>query len=189
MSLGVGSLPGSLFSCGCEAAGVQLLAAGTTYVADFAGHLTVGLDPAELTRFLAGVVVGGATMVSLLIQEHVVTAANTITGLITVTMDPNRAPPQSTLTAIVPGIPFPAIQDMNVNIHVTIPNLLPGITLQNKLSNPGPAILRNANVTNFPPNNDVYQLVSPIELEDVNNPGPVLATILTFPVTVKPPTP
>ena len=76
-----------------------------------------------------------------------------------------------------------------MNTHVTIPNLLPGITLQNKFSNPGPTILRNANVTGFPPQGDVYQLVSPIELEDVNNPGPVLATIQTFPVTVNPPTP
>jgi hypothetical protein len=76
---------------------------------------------------------------------------------------------------------------MVVNIHVTIPNLLPDITLRNKIPpNPGPAILRNANVTNFPPQNDVYSLVEPIELEDVNNPGPVLATIQSFPLTVNP---
>ncbi len=42
--------------------------------------------------------------------------------------------------------------------------------------------------TAFPPQNDVYNLVEPIELEDVNNPGPVLATIQRFPVTVNPPT-
>ena len=77
-----------------------------------------------------------------------------------------------------------------MNIHMTIPSRLPGITLRNKIPpNPGPAILRNANVTDFPPQGDLYQLVEPIELEDVNNPGPVLATILTFPVTVNPPTP
>ncbi|MFE3002007.1 hypothetical protein ACFXG4_44425 [Nocardia sp. NPDC059246] len=49
------------------------------------------------------------------------------------------------------------------------------------------AILRNSNVTNFPPQNDVYALVEPMELEDINNPGPVLATIKSFPVTVNPP--
>lgn len=77
---------------------------------------------------------------------------------------------------------------MIVNVHVTIPNLLPNITLRNKIpSNPGPAILRNANVTNFPPQNDIYQLVEPMDLEDVNNPGPVLATIQSFPLTVNPP--
>jgi hypothetical protein len=77
---------------------------------------------------------------------------------------------------------------MAMNVHVTVPGLLPGITLRNKpLPNPGPAILRNPNVTNFPPQNDVYQLVSPIELEDLNNPGPVLATIQSFPLTVNPP--
>lgn len=71
---------------------------------------------------------------------------------------------------------------MIVNMHVTIPNLLPGITLRSKFTpNPGPLILRNLNVTNSPPQNDVYQLVEPIELEDVNNPGPVLATIQSFP--------
>ena len=190
MSLpGLSSVAGGLINCGCEAAGVQLLVAGTTYVADFTGNLGVLLNPTQLAQFLSGVVTNGVTMVGLLIQEHVSNGVGSIIGAITVTMDPNRAPPQSTLTAIKPGIPFPAIQDMNVNIHVTIPNLLPGITLQNKLSNPGPAILRNANVTNFPPQGDVYQLVNPIELEDVNNPGPVLATILTFPVTVNPPGP
>ncbi|MBV8096653.1 MAG: hypothetical protein JO212_16305 [Acetobacteraceae bacterium] len=59
--------------------------------------------------------------------------------------------------------------------------------MRNKTSNPGPAILRNPKAMNFPPNNDVYQLVSPIELEDVNNPGPVLATIQTWPTTLSPP--
>ena len=190
MSLsGLSSVPGSLFNCGFEGEGVQLLVAGRTYLADFTGNVAFLLDPTRLAQFLAGVVTNGVTMVSLLIQEFVSNGVGSIIGPITVGLDPNRVPPQSTLTAITPGRPFPAIQDMNVNIHVTIPNLLPGITLQNKLSNPGPAILRNANVTNFPPQGDVYQLVEPIELEDVNNPGPVLATILTFPVTVNPPTP
>ncbi|MBV9691393.1 MAG: hypothetical protein JO202_16965 [Ktedonobacteraceae bacterium] len=126
----------------------------------------------------------------LLIQEHVSDGIGNIIGSITVRKDPDRDPPQSTITAIVPGHPFPAVQDMVVNIHVTIPNLLPGITLRNKIpTNPGPPILRNSNVTNFPPQNDVYQLVEPIELEDVNNPGPVLATIQSFPLTVNPATP
>ena len=79
---------------------------------------------------------------------------------------------------------------MPMNVHVTMPDLLPGITLRSQYTpNPGPPILRNSNVTNFPPQNDVYQLVEPIELEDVNNPGPVLATIQSFPLTVNPATP
>jgi hypothetical protein len=180
---------GGLFNCGCQAAAAQLVVAGTTYVADFTGNLAVLLDPAELARFLAGTTTRGVSMVSLLIQEHVSNGVGAVIGAITVVKDPDREPPPSTLTAISPGIPFPAIQDMNVNIHVTIPNLLPRITLGNKVTNPGPAILRNPNVTNFPPQNDIYQLVSPIELEDVNNPGPVLATIQSFPLTVNPPGP
>ena len=180
---------GSLFNCGCQAAAAQLVVAGTTYIADFTGNLAVLLDPAQLAQFLAGVVTNGATMVSLLIQEHVSHGIGAAIGVITVVMDPNRVPPPSTVIAITPGVPFPAVQDMHVNINVTIPNLLPGVTMRNKLSNPGPAILRNPDVTSFPPQNDVYQLVEPIELEDVNNPGPVLATIQSFPLTVNPPTP
>ena len=186
---GITGAVGGLTTCGCQAQAVQLLVAGTNYIADFTGHLGVLLDPTQLAQFLSGVVTNGVTMVQLLIQEHVSNGIGSIIGPITVVMDPNRVPPVSTLVAITPGRPFPAIQDMNINIQVTIPNLLPNITLQNKISNPGPAILRNPNVTNFPPQGDVYQLVSPIDLEDVNNPGPVLATIQTFPVTVNPPTP
>jgi hypothetical protein len=110
-----------------------------------------------------------------------------VIGPITITMNPNRVPPPSTLTAIIPGRLYPAIQDFNRDIHVTIPNLLARITMQNKTENRGPSILRKPNVTQFPPNNDVYQLVQPTELEDVNNPGPVLATIQTFPATLLPP--
>jgi hypothetical protein len=182
-------ITGSLTTCGHQAQAAQLIVAGTTYIADFVGHTSCLVDPNQLAQFLAGVVTNGVTMVNLLIQEIVSNGIGAVIGPITVIMDPNRVPPPSTLTAIVPGRPFPAIQDMNVNINVTIPNLLPNITMQNKISNPGPAILRNANVTNFPPQGDVYQLVEPIDFEDVNNPGPVLATILTFPVTVNPPTP
>jgi hypothetical protein len=190
MSLsGLSGTSGSLFNCGCFAQAAQLVVAGQTYLADFQGNLSVLLDPAELARFMSGVVTNGATMVSLLIQEHVSNGVGAGIGAITVIKDPNRVPPPSTLTAIVAGTPFPAVQDMHVNIYVTIDNLLRGITLRNKTSNPGPSILRNPNVTNFPPQNDVYQLVSPIELEDVNNPGPVLATIQSFPLTVNPPTP
>ena len=180
-----GSAPGALLTSVGSAPGAQLVVGSTTYLADFHGHWTVLLDPNQLAQFLAGAVIGGVTAVPLLLQDFVFTGVGPIIGTITIKQDPDRVPPQSTLTAIVPGRPFPAIQDMVVNIHVTIPNLLPGITLRNKIPpNPGPAIMRNSNVTNFPPQGDVYQLVEPIELEDVNNPGPVLATILTSPVTV-----
>lgn len=107
-----------------------------------------------------------------------------VIGAISSIMDPNRMPPPSTLSAITPGRPFPAIQDHVLNINVEIPALLPGIRLENQGK---PAILRNANTTDFPPQNDVYQLVEPIDLEDVNNPGPVLATIQIFPGTWNPP--
>lgn len=181
-----GSTTGGLFNTGHFAQGAEIIVGATSYLTDFHGNIRYLLDPNKLSQFLSGVV----SLVPLLIQEHVSDGIGNIIGPITIRMDPDRVPPQSTLTAIVPGQPFPAIQDTIFNIHVTIPNLLPGITLRNKIpSNPGPAILRNSNVTGFPPQNDIYQLVEPIELEDVNNPGPVLATIQSFPMTVNPATP
>jgi hypothetical protein len=185
---GIMGAAGGVTTCGCQAQAAQLVVAGTTYIADFTGHLGVLLDPAKLAQFMSGVVTNGVTMVELLIQEHVSNGIGAVIGPITVVKDPDRDPPPSRLTAITPGRPFPAIQDMIINVHVTIPNLLPRITLRNKIpSNPGPSILRNSNVTNFPPQNDVYQLVEPMDLEDVNNPGPVVATIQSFPLTVNPP--
>jgi len=176
-----GSLAGQLLNCPGQAQAVQVVVAGTTYLADFNGNWKVLLDPNRLSQFLSG----ATNLVYLLLQEYVFHGIGTGVGIIEMIMDPNRVPPQSTITAIVSGRPFPAIQDMVVNMNVTIPNLLPRITMQNKIpSNPGPTIFRNSNVTNFPPQNDVYALVEPIELEDVNNPGPVLATIQSFPLTV-----
>ena len=174
-----------LLTCGFQGAAVQMVVAGQQYLADFTGHLTMGFDPNALARYLSGAV----NVVELLIQECVANGVGAVIGAISITQDPNRDPGPSRLVPITPGIPFPGVQDFVVNMNVSIPALLPGITLQNVIpSNPGPPILRNANVTNFPPQNDVYQLVEPIDLEDVNNPGPVLATISNFPVTVNPPT-
>jgi hypothetical protein len=175
----------SLFSCGCQAAAVRLVVAGTQYIADFTGHLTVGVDPNQLAQYMRG----ATNLVELLVQEHVSNGVGAVIGAISLIHHPSRPAPPSTLRPITPGKPFPGIQDMIVDILVEIPALLPRIRLQPIIPwNPGPPILRNSNVTNFPPQNDVYQLVEPIELEDINNPGPVLATILNFPVTVNPPT-
>jgi hypothetical protein len=174
-----------LLSCGCQAAAVQLVVTGRRDVADFTGHLTVGFDPDVLSRYTQGAV----NLVELLVQEHVSNGVGAVIGAISVIKHPDREPPPSTLRPITPGRPFPAIQDMVVDIIVEIPSLLPGIRLQPVIPrNPGPPILRNSMVTGFPPQNDVYQLVEPMDLEDINNPGPVLATIQNFPVTVNPPT-
>jgi hypothetical protein len=175
----------ALLSCPCQAAAAQLTVAGQRYVADFTGHLTVGLDPNMLARYMQGAV----NVVELLVQEHVSNGVGAVIGAISVIKHPDREPPPSTLKPITPGIPFPAVQDMIVDIVVEIPSLLPNIRLQPVIpANPGPPVLRNSSVTNFPPQGDVYQLMEPMDLEDINNPGPVLATINSFPVTVNPAT-
>lgn len=175
----------SVLSSGFQGAAVQVTVAGRQYIADFTGSVALAFDPNVLARYYEGAVKD----VPLLIHEFVANGVGAVIGPISMTKDPDRNPGPSSLTAITPGIPFPAVQDLIVNMNVSIPNLLPGITLRNKIPpNPGPPILRNANVINFPPQNDVYQLVEPMDLEDVNNPGPVLATIDNFPITVAPPT-
>ncbi len=174
----------SLFTCGFQGAAVQVTVAGQRYVTDFTGHVSMGLDPTALAQYLSG----AANLVEILVQEYVANGVGAVIGAISMVADPNRDPGPSRLTPITPGVPFPGVQELVVNMHVEIPALLPGIRLQNVIPpNPGPTILRNANVTSFPPQNDVYQLVEPIDLEDVNNPGPVLATIQNFPITVYPP--
>ncbi|MFE3230199.1 hypothetical protein [Nocardia sp. NPDC059228] len=89
---------------------------------------------------------------------------------------------ESTLTALCPGSPRPAKHDLRINVAVTMPDLLPGITLRNKVS--GSFLLLAPTIAEFPPANSLYALESPVELEDANNPGPVLATILALPSTV-----
>ena len=175
----------ALLTCPFQGAAVQVEVAGQRYVADFTGHLTMGLDPNRLAQYMQGAVY----VVEMLIQEYVANGVGAVIGTISMTKDPDRDPGPSRLAPITPGVPFPGVQDFIVNMNVEIPALLPGIRLRNVIPpNPGPPILRNANVTAFPPQNDVYQLVEPIELEDINNPGPVLATIQNFPITVNPPT-
>ena len=173
-----------VFSLNYAAKGVEVVVKGTSYRADFKGNLKLQWDPVKLSQFTSGTL----GSIPLRIQGHEGRGEGTSMGPITLRKNPDREPPQSILKANSKGLAFPATQDLVIDFHVTIPNLLPGVTLRSKYTpNPGPPILRNPNVTNFPPQNDVYQLVEPIDLEDINNPGPVLATINNFPATVNTP--
>jgi hypothetical protein len=164
-----------------QAAAVQMVVTGRRYVADFTGHIAIAFDPDALSRYRQG----ATNPVELLIEEVVFNGVGAVIGAISWVKHPDRQPPPSSLRAITPGTAFPAVQDMIIDVVVEIPTVLPGIRLQPVIpTNPGPPILRNSMVTNFPPSNDVYQLVEPMDLEDINNPGPVLATIQNFPVTV-----
>jgi hypothetical protein len=173
-----------LMACPGQAAAVPVVVAGQRYVADFVGHITIGFDPNVISQYMQG----ATNLVELLLQEVVFNGVGAVIGPISWVKHPDRQPPPSSLRPITPGMPFPAVQDMIVDIIVEIPALLPGIRLQPVIpKNPGPPILRNSTVTGFPPQGDVYQLMEPMDLEDINNPGPVLATISSFPVTVNPP--
>jgi hypothetical protein len=165
----------------CSVQGAEVIVGTTAYRADFHGSLKIVLDSDQLAQFRSGVI----SLVPLLIQEQIFDGIGDSIGSIMVRKDLDRDPLPSTLTAIIVGHPFPAIQEIVINSHVVIPNLLPGITLRNKiLPDRESAVLRDSQAMSFPPKNGVYTLVEPMELEDVNNPGSILATIKSFPLTV-----
>ncbi|MEY9872514.1 hypothetical protein ABH931_001990 [Streptacidiphilus sp. MAP12-33] len=161
--------------------GAQLTVGGRPHVVDFSGDTSIGYDPAVLEQYRAGAI----STLPLLVHADSCDGAGTTIGEVTWVMDPERVPPAGFLSAVAPGQPFPGVQEYLLNINVTIPDLLPGITLRNALAT-GPVILRNSNAVVFPPANDEYELVQPIGLEDVRDPGPVLATIDSFPTIVNP---
>ncbi|WP_042422624.1 hypothetical protein [Streptacidiphilus anmyonensis] len=161
--------------------GALLTVQGRTHAVDLVGDTSLGYDPAVLEQYRAGVV----STVPLLVRADACDGAGMTVGEVTWVMDPERVPPAGFLSAVVPGQPFPAVQEYLLHVHVTIPDLLPGITLRNAAAS-GPVILRNSNAVAFPPANDEYELVQPVGLEDAGNPGPLLATIERFPTIVNP---
>ena len=80
-----------------------------------------------------------------------------------------------------PGSAFPATQEMHVNIFVKI-EAMKEVTLRNVR----PGILLNPSVDSFPPRNARYDLQAPMDLEDVANPGPVLAQIVAYTARINP---
>jgi hypothetical protein len=72
-----------------------------------------------------------------------------------------------------PGTWFPAFQEMRFHFFYTA-EAFPGKIFRSV----NPAIMRSNNVTAFPPPpGTTYQLVKPVDLEDVNNPGKVIGQI------------
>lgn len=71
------------------------------------------------------------------------------------------------------GTWFPAIQEMRFHFFYTA-EAFPGKIFRSV----NPAIMRSTNVTAFPPPpGTTYDLVNPVDLEDVNNPGTVVGQI------------
>jgi len=172
--------PGQL-DLNCLVQGAEVVVGPNTYRADFHGRLKIVLDSDQLAQFRSG----GISLLPLVIQDQVFDGIGESIGSIMVRKDLDRDPLPSTLTASIVGHPFPAIQEIVINCHLALPHLLAGLTLRNKIL-PGrqSAVLRDPQAMSFPPKNGVSTLVEPMELEDVNNPGPVLATIKSFPLTI-----
>lgn len=82
-------------------------------------------------------------------------------------------PLPSFLREKTPGTGFPAIQEMRFHFYYTA-EAFPGKVFRSV----NPAIMRSNHVTAFPPPpGTTYELVSPVDLEDVNKPGTVVGQI------------
>jgi len=116
----------------------------------------------------------------------VITGHNTIgdvagLGRIMVSRDPDREAPEGVLRENSAGEGFPATQEMLVNIHVTLDSL-PGFVLRNVKT----GTLRNEDQQSFPPRNARYELQEPLDLERVDEPGEVVARIISYTAHINP---
>lgn len=127
-------------------------------------------------------VVAGRPAIPFLVNVGPLTGNNSVLGRVQVTTD---GPQDAWLMENSQASPFPAEEVLPVNDHVSI-SVLPGQSFVVKDANSGPAILHSSNITSFPPQNTVYQLAGPAQLEDANHPGQALATVQTLQITVKP---
>lgn len=144
-----------------------------TFSGDFEGSLTVapGVQIMQDER----------AMLPLAIRGHKTEGNIDRLGRVSVSHDGTRPAPLSHLRQNEPGNAFPATQEMYVNILVKIEKL-EGITLRNVR----PGVLLNPSLDSFPPRNAKYDLQAPMDLEDVDNPGPVLARIVSYTARINP---
>jgi hypothetical protein len=159
--------------CACVADEARIEVGGTEYEATFSGEMAVRAgEPFESE---------GLANVPLVITGHNTVGDVAGLGQITVSRDPEREAPASVLRENRPGEGFPATQEMLVNIHVTLASL-PGFVLRNTET----GVLLNDQQDGFPPRNARYRLQEPLNLERVDEPGQVVARILSYTANINP---
>ncbi|HVR95741.1 MAG TPA: hypothetical protein VMW27_03955 [Thermoanaerobaculia bacterium] len=84
-----------------------------------------------------------------------------------------------------PGTEFPAIQEMRFHFFYTL-EAMPGKVFRSM----NPSRMRSEDVRAFPPpSGTVYNLVEPVELEDITEPGVVVGRVLSNRVVIRRPKP
>jgi hypothetical protein len=158
--------------CAADAAVIEVLGAGR-YEATFSGFMEV--TPEE------ELVLEDRAVIPLRITGHETVGMGDGVGTIQVSHDFDRVAPLSELRQLSAESAFPAAQTMRVNILVRL-GVLPGVTLRNiELGN-----LVNDGQLEFPPQDAYYDLQGPMDLEDVANPGVVVARILSYRAHINP---
>jgi hypothetical protein len=139
------------------------------------GTITVGI-PLAVTGRLA---------IPFLVNCGPLTGSSPVLGRVEVR---SEGPQDAWLMTNSEANPFPAEEVLPLNDRISV-GMLPGQTLTLTDANSGPAILHSSSITSFPAPNEVYQLGSPAELEDVNHPGHALAAVQALQVRLRPTSP
>jgi hypothetical protein len=159
--------------CSCYASSVPLQVNVLGLVTlDFRGGIRVRVEE----NIAAGL--GG---VRLRVIGHEVTADSPVLGTVTISQSDIDTTPLSLLELIHNPPVFRQTMFLDFTVTVEKPPAGQGPLV---LSNTRTATLINDNLTNFPPQGDVYQLQEPIDLAPPDSPDQVLATLQQFPVTV-----
>jgi hypothetical protein len=160
--------------CNCFATAVPLRVEALGVITlDFRGGIRIRVEENIATGF------GG---VRLRVIGHEVTATSPVLGQVTISQADVDVTPLSLLELL--SNPAPIFrQTMFLDFTVTVEKP-PAGSGPLVLSNTRTATLLNSNLTNFPPQGDVYQLQEPVDLAPVGSPDQVVAQLQQFPVTV-----
>jgi hypothetical protein len=177
MVLGIGGVLPSVgveIPCSCYAINVPLQVNVLGLVTlDFKGGITVRVE-GNLREGLGGL--------RLRIIGHEVSADSPVLGTVTISQSDIDVTPLS-LLQVTKTLPPTFRQIMYLDFTVTIEKP-PGGGPPLVLSNTKTAALINDNLTQFPPQGDVYQLQEPVDLAPIDEPNQVVAQLQQFPVTV-----
>jgi len=165
---------GAEIPCSCYAVNVPLEVDVLGLVTlNFKGGITVRVE-GNLSEGLGGV--------QLKVIGHEVSADSEVLGTVTISQADIEVTPLS-LLELTQTVPPTFRQTMFLDFTVTIEKP-PGGGPPLVLSTTKTAQLLNDNLTQFPPQGDVYRLQEPVELAPVDAPDQVVAKLLEFPVTV-----
>ena len=164
----------AIAACACHDVGATFAIRGQEFVGQFDGEISVRLGKPVLSPEQLATV-----------PLHVIgyTTSSDIPGMGQTTLDFDFSRPvsPSDVAATRQQEFFPAVQTMRLHILVST-DAFKGKTLRSM----SPSALRNGDARDFPPpTGSTYSLATPVDLEDIANPGVRLATLKTVNTSIR----